>query len=104
MDGLAPAPPTHRFRDNLFLAIAFAALFAWHGWLTFTLLSPARTWEALGDSRPVLSGKHPLHQYHGLLGAQMFERYGHLCCYDPAFQAGYPKTPVFDSGSRPAEF
>src|SRR5205823_12511640 len=22
---------------------------------------------------------------------------------DPAFQAGYPKTPVFDSGSRPAE-
>jgi hypothetical protein len=29
--------------------------------------------------------------------------HGTLCCYDPAFQAGYPKTPVFDSGSRPAE-
>ena len=28
---------------------------------------------------------------------------GQLCCYDPAFQAGYPKTPIFDSGSRPAE-
>jgi hypothetical protein len=26
-----------------------------------------------------------------------------LSCYDPAFFAGYPKTPVFDSGSRPAE-
>jgi hypothetical protein len=23
--------------------------------------------------------------------------------FDPAFHAGYPKTPVFDSGSRPAE-
>src|SRR6185437_7244802 len=23
--------------------------------------------------------------------------------YDPTFHAGYPKTPVFDSGSRPAE-
>ena len=31
-----------------------------------------------------------------------FER-GTLCCYDPGFQAGYPKTPAFDSGSRPAE-
>src|SRR5262249_28361858 len=28
---------------------------------------------------------------------------GSPCCYDPNFQAGYPKTPVFDSGSRPAE-
>src|SRR5262249_11190877 len=24
-------------------------------------------------------------------------------CFDPSFQAGYPKTPIFDSGSRPAE-
>ena len=29
---------------------------------------------------------------------------GTLCCFDPAWQVGYPKTPVFDSGSRPAEF
>jgi len=28
---------------------------------------------------------------------------GRFCCYDPAFQAGYPKTPIFDNGSRPAE-
>jgi hypothetical protein len=28
---------------------------------------------------------------------------GTTSCFDPAFQAGYPKTPVFDEGSRPAE-
>ena len=32
------------------------------------------------------------------------EERGTLCCFDPAFQAGYPKTPVFDGSSRPAEF
>src|SRR5262249_34146929 len=45
----------------------------------------------------------PLHLYHGALGARaLFER-GNLSCYDPSFYAGYPKTPVFDPGSRPAE-
>jgi hypothetical protein len=28
---------------------------------------------------------------------------GGLSCYDPSFFAGYPKTPVFDPSSRPAE-
>src|SRR6185312_3937039 len=41
--------------------------------------------------------------YHGLLGAQSWRAGGFGSCYDPAFQAGYPKTPIFDSGSRPAE-
>ena len=51
----------------------------------------------------MLSGRHPLHLYHGLLGARSFLNRGTLSCFDPAFQAGYPKTPVFDDGSRPAE-
>ena len=34
--------------------------------------------------------------------ARLCER-GTLSCYDPSFHAGYPKTPQFDSGSRPAE-
>src|SRR5262249_26055853 len=55
------------------------------------------------DGRPILSGRHALHQYHGSLGARSLLRSGTLSCYDPAFHAGYPKTPVFDSGSRPAE-
>ena len=34
--------------------------------------------------------------------ALFYER-GTFSCYDPSFYCGYPKTPVFDSGSRPAE-
>jgi hypothetical protein len=66
-------------------------------------ISPDGSWQGLVDDRPIVSGCHPLHYYHGLLGARSFFRQGTLCAYDPAFQAGYPKTPVFDSGSRPAE-
>jgi hypothetical protein len=73
------------------------------GWLTLRLFSPERPWQRLLDDQPILSGKHPLHLYHGLLGARSFLEHGTLCCYDPCFQAGYPKTPVFDSGSRPGE-
>jgi hypothetical protein len=71
--------------------------------MTLSLFGPEQPWTALLDERPVLSGRHPLHLYHGYLGARAFRERGTLCCYDPAFQAGYPKTPVFDSGSRPAE-
>jgi hypothetical protein len=70
---------------------------------TASLFDPGRRWSALCDDRPVISGRHSLHLYHGQLGAESWRdgRFG--SCYDPAFQAGYPKTPVFDSGSRPAE-
>ncbi len=84
-------------------AAVFAGLLAGQAWMAFTLLSPERTWDALVDDRPLVSGYHPLHLYHGVLGAESLRRRGRPSCYDPAFQAGYPKTPVFDSGSRPAE-
>src|SRR5438874_68720 len=74
-------------------SLALLALVAWHGWKTLHLF----------DDQPVLSGKHPLHLYHGYLGSRAFRATHRLMCYDPAFQSGYPKTPVFDSGSRPAE-
>src|SRR5437588_9494146 len=77
-------------------ALLFVALLAWHGWLTLTLFGPDEPWRALLDDRPVLSGRHPLHLYHGYLGARALYATGRLCCYDPAFQIGYPKTPVFD--------
>ena len=57
----------------------------------------------LDDPRPVTAGRHPLHLYHGTLGAEAFRTRRSTACYDPAFQAGYPKTPVFDGGCRPAE-
>src|SRR3954469_18655623 len=78
-------------------------LLAWQGWITLSLFGPDRPWDSLLDDRPILSGRHPLHLYHGYLGARSLYDRGTLCCFDPAFQAGYPKTPVFDSGSRPAE-
>jgi hypothetical protein len=59
--------------------------------------------QALVDDRPLVSGRHPLHLYHGYLGARALRSRGAACSYDPAFQAGYPKTPIFDDGSRPAE-
>jgi hypothetical protein len=79
------------------------ALVAWHSWMTLTLFGPERPWLRLLDDQPIVSGRHALHLYHGYLGAGSLRERGTLCCYDPAFQAGYPKTPVFDSGSRPAE-
>ena len=60
-------------------------------------------WAAVADSRPLVGGRHPLHLYHGSLGATAFRERWAATSYDPQFQAGYPKTPVFDAGSRPAE-
>ena len=59
--------------------------------------------DRLLDDRPILSGRHPLHLYHGFSERGRCSTAARLSCYDPAFQAGYPKTPVFDGGSRPAE-
>ena len=82
--------------------LVLLGLLAWHGWMTLSLFGPDHPWERLLDDQPIVSGRHPLHLYHGYLGARSLAERGTLCCYDPAFQAGYPKTPVFDSGSRPA--
>jgi hypothetical protein len=83
--------------------LVLAGLLAWQGWLTAGLFDREHLADSLLDDRPILSGRHPLHLYHGYLGARSLYDRGSLSCYDPAFHAGYPKTPVFDSGSRPAE-
>jgi hypothetical protein len=90
-------------RRNLLWGLLVCGLFGWQAWLTLTLFGQD-SWERLLNDQPILSGRHPLHLYHGFLGAQALRSSGSLCCYDPFFQAGYPKTPVFDGGSRPAEF
>jgi hypothetical protein len=95
--------PTGVPGDSRLWLLPILALFAWQGWITLTLFGTERPWEALCDDRPVLSGQHPLHQYHGHLGARAFLQHGSTSCYDFSFQSGYPKTPVFDGGSRPAE-
>jgi hypothetical protein len=83
--------------------LVLGLLLLWQGWLTLGLFGPERDWHHVVDENPILSGRHPLHLYHGYLGARTLLERGTLSCYDPSFHAGYPKTPVFDGGSRPAE-
>ena len=96
-----PAPKPSRLSISAFV-LAFIGLFAFQAWMTLGLFSVDRSYEAIIDDRPLLSGHHPEHLYLGTVGAQSLWRSGHSCCFDPAFQAGYPKTPVFN-GSRLAE-
>src|SRR5262245_43656789 len=110
------ARPATGFNDHPIWFLALLALFAWQAWMTLSLFAPNATvappsnerlrdcWQRLTDDQPIVSGHHPLHLYMGCLGAQSFLERGTLCAYDPFFWLGYPKTPVFDSGSRPAEF
>jgi hypothetical protein len=91
------------FGHSHFWSVLLLPLLLGQGWMTLSLFGPDRPWQRLLDDEPVLSGRHPLHLYHGQLGARALWATGRLCCFDPDFQAGYPKTPVFDSGSRPAE-
>jgi hypothetical protein len=91
------------FRHRPLWLLGVGALVLAQAGLALALFGPHHSWAAVTDDRPVLSGRHPLHLYHGSLGAAAFGDHGTTTCYDPAFQAGYPKTPVFDGGSRPAE-
>ncbi len=98
-----PDTPTGGFRERPAWLVAAVAVVVAQAGLALALFGPARQWSAVTDDRPILSGRHPLHLYHGTLGAAAFRDHRTATCYDPAFQAGYPKTPVFDGGSRPAE-
>ena len=95
--------PTDGFRHRPLWFVAVAGLLCAQAGLELSLFGPQRSVAALLDERPVLSGRHPLHLYHGSLGAQSFRATRTTTCYDPSFQAGYPKTPIFDGGCRPAE-
>jgi hypothetical protein len=95
--------PPDGFRQRpLWLVGVAGVVFAQAG-LALALFGPGLSFANLLDDRPVLSGRHPLHLYHGSLGAAAFRARGGTTAYDPNFQAGYAKTPVFDGGCRPAE-
>jgi hypothetical protein len=95
--------PNEGFRQQPIWLLGVAGLVIAQAGLALALFGSGQAWSAVTDDRPVLSGRHPLHLYHGTLGAEAFRDHGTTTCYDPQFQAGYPKTPVFDGGSRPAE-
>src|SRR5262245_34641976 len=84
-----PDGPAASFKRSVLWRFLLLVLFAWQGWMTLTLFGSDTPWEPLLDEEPILSGRHPLHLYHGYLGAQSLRSTGSLCCYDPAFQAGY---------------
>lgn len=94
-------PPDAGFRHQPLWLLAVAGLAFGQAGLALQLFGSRN---ALADGRPVVAGRHPLHLYHAGLGADAFRHRRTTACYDPAFQAGYPKTPVFDGGCRPAEF
>jgi hypothetical protein len=83
-----------------FLAGLLALILGGHLWLTFNLFP---SWQALVNDQPVISVDHAIHLYHGYLGAKFLKEHGTSWGYDPYFMAGYPKTPVYDSSSGPAE-
>jgi hypothetical protein len=93
--------PTHGFRAQPLWFLALFAIVAGQAGLTLLAFGG---WHGLRDSKAIVSGRHPLHFYHGSLGAAMFNHRLSTACFDTSFQAGYPKTPVFDGGCRPAEF
>ena len=95
--------PTNGFRHRPVWLLGAAGLLLAQAGLALALFGPDRSWAALAGDQPVTSGRHPLHLYHGGLGSATFHDRGATTCYDPSFQAGYPKTPVFDGGCRPAE-
>ena len=82
--------------------VGLLVLLAWQGWLALGLFGAEKPWQALLDDRPIASGSHPQHLYLGFLGARSLAGGGTICVYDPDFQAGYLKTPIFN-GSRLAE-
>jgi hypothetical protein len=99
----ATDPAAFESRERFVWPILLLALTCWQGWMTLSLFGGERPWDRILDGQVILSGRHPLHLYHGYLGARSLKDHGSPNCYDPNFQAGYPKTPIFDGGSRPAE-
>jgi hypothetical protein len=52
---------------------------------------------------PIVFDDHALQYYYGRLGALFLAEGGRTYGYDPAFMAGYPKTPIYYPSSRPYE-
>ena len=81
--------------------LAWLALIGWQLWLTLGLFGPDPLVQLL-DDRPIVDGAHPQHQYLARIGVQSLLERGSSTVFDPHFQAGFLKTPIFN-GSRLAE-
>ncbi len=81
--------------------LAWLALVGWQFWLTLGLFG-SEPFGRIADTEFIANGAHPQHLYLGTVGAQAFLARGSSTVLDPAFQAAYLKTPIFN-GSRLAE-
>ena len=97
--GSLERPVNGRLYRGTWLLVGLPLLLVFQVWLTLGLFGARADIGVLVDERPLLSGRHPLHLYHGTLSAA---RGANHSCFDTTFYAGYPKTPVFDSDCRPA--
>jgi hypothetical protein len=88
---------------RLLWTVLLLGLLIWHANMTLLMFGPDEPWRRLTDEQPIVSGRHAVHLYHGYLGAFSFRASHRLSCFDPAFDIGYPETPIFDSGSRPGQ-
>lgn len=88
-----------RWAGPAWAALALAAMLT-HTWQIFSLFPSV---SAIVDERPVVAVDHALHLYHGYLGARAIRSRGMVCGYDPAFMAGYRRTPLFDPSANLAE-
>ena len=61
-------PP--RWGDRRIWWVPLFGAIVWQGWMTLTLFGGPQPWKVLLDERPIVSGRHPLHLYHGYLGAR----------------------------------
>jgi len=89
-------------RRNLLWALLLLTLAGWHGWMTLSLFGTELPWERLLDDQPVISGSNAANFYLGMVGAKARLATGSDVCYDPAIDAAYPRTPIFN-GSRLSE-
>lgn len=77
-------------------------LLVWHAWMVLGLFGPWPVWERLTNDEPIVTGKHPANLYLGMVAARALAATGDCCCYDPAYNAATPVTPIY-GGSRLAQ-
>src|SRR5262245_59799208 len=65
-----PTPSGPRPGHHPLWLLALTALIAWQAWMALALFGPNDPWQALTNDEPLLAGRHPLHLYHGYLGAR----------------------------------
>jgi hypothetical protein len=91
----AQSPRPHR---RWIIGIALAVLFTVHGVLTLQLFGRPASWRNLITGDAVTSGRHAQHL------EESSRECGATGTFDPSEYAGYPRTAVFDTESRPAEW